>query len=176
MTDIEKPPFEVTETGWGEFDIQIRVTFVNESNEKPISFHHHLKLHSWTAGSLPPGSDPSTLPPPEGPINAWQYDEIVFSDPTQNFLNILLAHPPTPLPKVKRKAAPPHIAYPPSLVTTRNMPEFSAAMEKEEADRLDNAKREIVEQTDKLRKLLIEKEKELERLKKEAESQGEPKS
>lgn len=35
------------------------------------------------------------LPPP---VQAWQYDEIVFNDPYENFLNILTAHPPTPFP------------------------------------------------------------------------------
>jgi YEATS domain-containing protein 4 len=44
---IDRPPFEVTETGWGEFEIQIRVAFVTESAEKPISMTHMLKLHAW---------------------------------------------------------------------------------------------------------------------------------
>lgn len=34
---VEKPPYEVTETGWGEFEIQIRIYFV-DVNEKPVSF------------------------------------------------------------------------------------------------------------------------------------------
>ncbi|VIO99785.1 Uncharacterized protein BM_BM17097 [Brugia malayi] len=32
---VEKPPYEVTETGWGEFEIQIRIYFV-DVNEKPM--------------------------------------------------------------------------------------------------------------------------------------------
>lgn len=44
---IDKPPFQVTETGWGEFDIGIRLFFVPESGEKVIGTHHHLKLHPW---------------------------------------------------------------------------------------------------------------------------------
>lgn len=50
------------------------------------------------------------------------------------------------------------------------MPEFTQLMEKEEAERLDQAKKDIVAETDKLRNLLIEREKELERLKKEVEA------
>jgi len=139
---------------------------VAESNEKPISFYHHLKLHAWN--SQPPSSE--TPPPLDVPINAWQYDEIVFTDPTQTFLEILLDNPPTPLPKVRRRNAPPHIAHPASLlVSFKGMPEFTALMEKEEYERLDVAKKEIVQQTDKLRALLIEREKEMERLKKEVE-------
>ncbi|KAG9039497.1 NuA4 histone H4 acetyltransferase complex and the SWR1 complex subunit [Tulasnella sp. JGI-2019a] len=165
---VDKPPFEVTETGWGEFDVQIRVTFVSEANEKPISILHHLTLHGWPP---PPGTVPPA-PPLAGPINAWQYDEIVFSEPTKAFLDTLLQHPPTPLPKVRRRPAPPHIAHPPSLQAMGKgpMPEFTALMEKEEADRLDAAKRGIVVEADRLRAILIEREKEMERLKKEVEA------
>ncbi|KAG9049510.1 NuA4 histone H4 acetyltransferase complex and the SWR1 complex subunit [Tulasnella sp. UAMH 9824] len=169
---VEKPPFEVTETGWGEFEVQIRVTFVSEANEKPISFHHHLKLHAWAPQPTNPLAASPAPTPPDGPVNAWQYDEIVFTDPTKTFLDILLKHPPTPLPKTRRRGAPPHIAYPASLVNQAKgggMPEFTQLMEKEEAERLDQAKKDIVAETDKLRNLLIEREKELERVKKEVE-------
>jgi hypothetical protein len=45
--DIDKPPFQVTETGWGEFDVQIKIIFVPESGEKPLTTYHRLKLHPW---------------------------------------------------------------------------------------------------------------------------------
>ena len=44
---LEKPPYKVSETGWGEFTIQIRIQFVNEASEKPLAFQHGLKLHHW---------------------------------------------------------------------------------------------------------------------------------
>lgn len=47
FSDIDRPPFQVTETGWGEFDIQIRIMFVPESGEKPLTTYHRLKLHPW---------------------------------------------------------------------------------------------------------------------------------
>uniref|UniRef100_A0A183C0E3 Protein AF-9 homolog n=1 Tax=Globodera pallida TaxID=36090 RepID=A0A183C0E3_GLOPA len=31
---VERPPFEITETGWGEFDAQMKMYFV-DVNEKP---------------------------------------------------------------------------------------------------------------------------------------------
>ncbi|CUA70415.1 Protein AF-9 homolog [Saccharomyces cerevisiae S288c] [Rhizoctonia solani] len=165
---IETPPFEITETGWGEFDIPIRITFVSESGEKAITLIHHLKLHPW----LPPATLPDatgaavTAPPTRDPIHAWQYDEIVFTDPPAAFMKILLEHPPTPLPKIKRRPAnPPHVAHPASLaVTARGAPEFSLALEKEEAERLEVARKNIAEQTDKVRAELIETEKEVEKL------------
>ncbi|CCO30038.1 Protein AF-9 homolog OS=Candida glabrata (strain ATCC 2001 / CBS 138 / JCM 3761 / NBRC 0622 / NRRL Y-65) GN=YAF9 PE=3 SV=1 [Rhizoctonia solani AG-1 IB] len=166
---IEQPPFEITETGWGEFDIPIRITFVQESGEKAITLIHHLKLHPWLPPATLPDATgaPVTAPPTRDPIHAWQYDEIVFTDPPAPFMKILLEHPPTPLPKTKRRLAnPPHIAHPASLaVTARGAPEFSLALEKEEAERLEVARKNIAEQTDRIRAELIETEKEVEKVK-----------
>ena len=162
----DKPPYQVTETGWGEFTVQIRLQFVAESGEKPLTLSHAIKLHHWgppieaptspttsnTAAATQPvdpaiqGEDievgkaeletprPPTSPPvPEAtpaeaeaagqvvqvaeaaplqpvsiaatlPVHAWQYDEIVFSDPPLPFLSMLNAAPPTPLPPKNRRA------------------------------------------------------------------------
>jgi len=170
---IEKPPFEVTETGWGEFDIPIRIHFVSEAIEKPINILHHLKLHPWLQ---PPSEDPtsSAVAPtlPMDPINSWQYDEIVFSEPPSAFYNILKENPPTPLPKLKKRAVPPNIAHHASLsAATRGTPEFTAIMEKEESERLESVRKAIVTQTDVLRAELIDKEKERDRLKARVEAE-----
>ncbi len=155
---------------WGEFEIFIRITFVPESGEKAISFYHHLKLHPWTT------SGESEIPSLEaaakhGPVHSWQYDEIVFNDPFQSFLNILTAHPPTPLPKVKRRPVPFHTANPASLEASKGgTPEFTQEMEKEEAERLDKALKTIVDETHKWRNKLIEKENEANKLKKELDA------
>ncbi|KAJ1032627.1 hypothetical protein NDA16_000650 [Ustilago loliicola] len=45
--NIDKAPFQCTESGWGEFEIQIKIFFVPEANEKPTTLFHHLKLHPW---------------------------------------------------------------------------------------------------------------------------------
>ena len=106
-----------------------------------------------------------------GPVHSWQYDEIVFHDPYQSLLNILTAHPPTPLPKVKRRPIPFHTANPGSLEASKGgVPEFTQEMEKEEAERLDRALKTIIEDTDKWRNRLIEREKEAARLKKEIDA------
>ena len=44
---IDGPPFEVEETGWGEFEIAIKFYFVPESTEKPQTVWHGLKLHPY---------------------------------------------------------------------------------------------------------------------------------
>ena len=33
---VTKPPYEITETGWGEFEIVIKI-FFNDPNERPVS-------------------------------------------------------------------------------------------------------------------------------------------
>ena len=193
LVDVDKPPFEISETGcvyrpscsiillrsiirWGEFEITIRINFVAESGEKAITFYHHLKLHPWTAA----GSGEPEIPSLEaaakaGPVHSWQYDEIVFNDPYQVFLNILTAHPPTPLPKNKRRPVPFHTANPASLEASKGgTPEFTQEMEREEAERLERALKTIVEETHKWRNKLIEKENEANRLKKELEAATQP--
>ncbi|KAE9407287.1 yeats-domain-containing protein [Gymnopus androsaceus JB14] len=164
--NVDKPPFEVAETGWGEFEIQIRIHFIQESGEKAIILYHHLKLHPWARAGEP------EIPLPDdaikaGPVHSWQYDEIVFNDPYQHFLGILTSHPPKLLPKAKTKPIPFHIANPASLEGSKGgVPEFTALMEKDETARLEEAKKAIIAEQEKTRATLIAREKELERLQK----------
>jgi YEATS domain-containing protein 4 len=46
------------------------------------------------------------------------------------------------------------------------VPEFTSAMEKDEADRMEEAKGKIIKEQEKWRNILVEREKELERLQK----------
>ncbi|EJD53663.1 yeats-domain-containing protein, partial [Auricularia subglabra TFB-10046 SS5] len=154
--NVDKPPFEVSETGWGEFEVQIRIFFVPESGEKPITFYHHLKLHPWSATAGPPEptlAQPGAPAAPTGPlgVHAWQYDEVVFNDPFQAFLNVLMQHPPTPLPRVNVQAP----------------PEFTTTMERDESERIDDARRKVYEEVERIRELIVEREKVLQRLRQE---------
>jgi len=186
-SDVDKPPFELTETGhvsvvylplfsinslscrWGEFEIQIRITFVQESGEKAVTVYHHLKLHPWAAVGEPE-IPPLDIAVKMGPVHAWQYDEVVFNDPYQNFLNLLTQHPPTPLPKLKRKPVPFHPANFKEVEASRGgVPEFHAGMEKEESDRLEEARKTIIAEQDHWRGILIEREKEIQRLQREVD-------
>lgn len=40
---VLKPPYEITETGWGEFEIVIKIYF-HDSNERPVSVHIKIIL------------------------------------------------------------------------------------------------------------------------------------
>jgi YEATS domain-containing protein 4 len=75
---LEKFPFEIHQTGWGEFDIGIKIFFIDAS-ERPIELLHSLKLHPEA------GQQAST----KKPVVSERYDEIVFSEPTEFFAMIL---------------------------------------------------------------------------------------
>lgn len=79
---IKEAPFEVTETGWGEFESGIRI-FFKDPEEQPIDLLHSIKLYH-----------PSPQPPlnVKKPVMAEVYDEIVFTDPNEDFYRNLLQY------------------------------------------------------------------------------------
>lgn len=42
---VTQTPFEVEESGWGEFEIQITIFFADQ-NEKPVGFSDEKSFHS----------------------------------------------------------------------------------------------------------------------------------
>jgi YEATS domain-containing protein 4 len=72
------------------------------------------------------------------------------------------------LPKNKYSPVPFHLAHPGSLEASKGgTPEFTAVMEKEEAERLEEARQSVIAEQERWRNTLIEKEKELEMLQKQ---------
>lgn len=43
-TEVKKAPFEVSETGWGEFEASIRI-FFKDPEERPLDLFHLIKLY-----------------------------------------------------------------------------------------------------------------------------------
>ncbi|KAK9365928.1 yeats family-domain-containing protein [Lipomyces kononenkoae] len=122
---IEEPPFEVTETGWGEFEISIRVYFVPEASEKNVVMYHHLKLHPYG-----PEAEQQKL---EGAtVTSMQYDEFVFNEPTESLFEILTKKTAV-LPQQKSTLVP-----------------FSVQSENEELDRLSDAHVKVQENIQRL--------------------------
>lgn len=79
---VVKPPYEISETGWGEFEIVIKIHF-HDPNERPVTMYHILKLfHSGGTQDL--GAEQG-----KGLV-AESYDEIVFQDPTQLMQHLLV--------------------------------------------------------------------------------------
>lgn len=69
---VLKPPYEVTETGWGEFEIVIKIYF-HDPNERPtVTLYHILKLFQ---------SGPDAMLGKKMLVSEF-YEEIVFQDPT----------------------------------------------------------------------------------------------
>lgn len=60
-----KEPYEVTETGWGEFNVQFKVFFKQELKEKSITLTHPLRLFGETEK--------------DGKLVTEKYDEIILS-------------------------------------------------------------------------------------------------
>ncbi|OLY83490.1 Protein AF-9-like protein [Smittium mucronatum] len=83
-------PYEVTETGWGEFEVIIKLFFPPCSGENPISLYHMLKLY-------PPEGQASNWPKHKQ-VNNVYFDELIFSEPTEEFFEILMANKSPGLP------------------------------------------------------------------------------
>ncbi|KPJ19087.1 YEATS domain-containing protein 4 [Papilio machaon] len=71
---VTKPPYELTETGWGEFEIVIKIYF-HDPNERPVTLYHILKLFQSPVNE--------SAPPTVGrALVSESYEEIVFQEPT----------------------------------------------------------------------------------------------
>ncbi|XP_017248865.1 transcription initiation factor TFIID subunit 14b isoform X2 [Daucus carota subsp. sativus] len=81
---VESPPFELSECGWGEFEIAITLYFHADACDKPLTLFHHLKLYSEDE----PGTQSI-----KKPVVVESYDEIVFPDPSENFFARVKNHP-----------------------------------------------------------------------------------
>lgn len=83
VREITTPPFEVTEKGWGEFEATIRLHF-KDAAERPVEFAHVVKLYDGS-------------PQVANPVVSEVYDEVVFTEPYEDFHAQLVApKPPTP--------------------------------------------------------------------------------
>ncbi|AAS53147.1 AFL227Cp [Eremothecium gossypii ATCC 10895] len=126
---VDAPPFELTETGWGEFEINVKVHFVDEANEKMLNFYHHLRLHPYTEedGRRSDGDEVSSV----------FYDEIVFNEPNEAFFAKMIEQPGNLLPSNKT----------PDCV-------FSLQLEQEEIDRIQQGIGKVDEEIEQLKQKL----------------------
>ena len=76
--------FEVHETGWGEFEITIKLYYVPESLEKPQTLYHHLRLHPY--GETEEEKEQMRM---RGQVPAIVYEEQLFNEPYENFFDIM---------------------------------------------------------------------------------------
>ncbi|XP_043932303.1 YEATS domain-containing protein 4-like [Protopterus annectens] len=75
---VTKPPYEITETGWSEFKIIIKIFFI-DPNERPVTLYHLLKLSQ---------SDTNAMLGKNTVVSEF-YDEMIFQDPTARMQKLL---------------------------------------------------------------------------------------
>lgn len=101
MRVLESPPFEVSESGWGEFEIAITLHFHSDVSDKPLHLFHHLKLYPEEE------SGPMSM---KKPVVVESYDEIVFTEPSEGFFSRVQNHPAFVVPRL-----PPGFSLPPPV-------------------------------------------------------------
>lgn len=77
---LEKPPFQIQETGWGEFECVIKIYFT-DPNERIVTFYHPLKLFQLNADAQ--------MLAGKKPVVSEYYDEVVFHDPSKYMYDCL---------------------------------------------------------------------------------------
>lgn len=78
-------PFIVNETGWGEFDIAIKLYYVNDSGEKPQTIYHYLRLHPYGRTE----EEKQAMLAQNGEVRSWSYEEQLFNEPYEAFYQLL---------------------------------------------------------------------------------------
>jgi YEATS domain-containing protein 4 len=110
--ELTEPPFEVTECGWGEFEASVRVVWREVAEERSTivsdllnyiigcshlvnssllitnQLTHGIKLYPSKSAT---STDPSTYMNTSVPVVSEKYDEVVFTNPKQEFHNLLLS-------------------------------------------------------------------------------------
>nr|XP_026690149.1 YEATS domain-containing protein 4 [Ciona intestinalis] len=79
---VTKPPYEVTETGWGEFEIVIKI-FFHDPNDRPLTIYHGLRLFQ-TENNIIVGNKKAVI--------SEFYDEMVFQDPSTMMHSLLTSN------------------------------------------------------------------------------------
>lgn len=163
---IESPPFEVEETGWGEFEIAIKFYFVPESNEKPQQIWHGLKLHPYH-GDVEQQKRDRAL------ISSMCYEEVLFNEPVEAFYDLLTGG--GQVSKSKGKGAKAAASKPPPTaeIPIKSSPgnKFSREEESKELDRLGEAVKQVkkLQDEEKAKNLTLEA-----RLQELQETEGKP--
>ncbi|CAL9069503.1 unnamed protein product [Musa banksii] len=88
---VESAPFELSESGWGEFEIAIRLFFHSDVCDKQLDLYHQLKLFPEDENG------PQSI---KKPVVVEIYDEIVFSEPTEALFARVQNHPAAIVPRL----------------------------------------------------------------------------
>jgi YEATS domain-containing protein 4 len=171
--------FQLNETGWGEFEIAIKLYYVPESSEKPQTLYHHLRLHPY--GRTDEEKEAMRLNGSQ--VISWSYEEQIFNEPYEPFYEILTsgAMPPSSAPKSSSssgkskekdqgKRSEGGVLERSAMIPLTNRPgqPFSRETEQLEIKKLKEALVKVEELTKKTKEEMERKEKRLKELKAEA--------
>lgn len=78
-------PFIVSDTGWGEFEVALKLYYINESGEKPQTFYHYLRLHPYGRTE----EEKQQMMMGNGEVRSWAYEEQLFNEPYDAFYRVL---------------------------------------------------------------------------------------
>ncbi|KAK2657023.1 hypothetical protein Ddye_010075 [Dipteronia dyeriana] len=88
---IESAPFELSECGWGEFEIAISIFFHSDVCDKQLDLFHNLKLYP---------EDESGPHSNKKPVVVESFNEIVFPEPSEGFFARVQNHPAVIVPRL----------------------------------------------------------------------------
>lgn len=180
MIEAPEPgkPFEVHETGWGEFEITIKLYYATESNEKPQTLYHFLKLHPFARTEE---EKEELAKSGNNEVISWTYEEQLFNEPFEPFYEILTsgATPNSSGKKgAKEQPAPKRseggVLERSAMIPLTNRPgqPFSRETEQLEIKKLKEAQAKVDDMVQKLQGELKEREDRLRTLKAEAAAAG----
>ena len=81
--ELTEPPFEITETGWGEFEAQIRIFWNESSDERSTLVNHGIRLY--------PNRAPATALNPSQFMNTTVPGEL-YHTMNMNIILCVLSH------------------------------------------------------------------------------------
>ncbi|KAI0128664.1 chromatin-modifying complex subunit AF9 [Xylariales sp. AK1849] len=84
--DADLRAYVVHETGWGEFEITIKLYYDSKSGEKPQTLYHHLRLHPYGRTEEEKEAMRNNG---KGEVLAWTYEEQLFNEPYEEFYKLL---------------------------------------------------------------------------------------
>jgi len=87
IREVASYPFELSESGWGEFDMMIRLVF-RDPSQAPLDIMHHLKLYPTDGSQMAIGQA----------VVSEFYDEIVIEQPSESMYQLVANAPELPIP------------------------------------------------------------------------------
>lgn len=168
---VKGKAFSVDETGWGEFEITMKLYYVTESGEKAQTLYHHLRLHPYGKTD----EEKARSRQPNGDVISWCYEEQLFNEPYEAFFDVLTSGAHHKQPKKTPLDPRAGVVYERSALVPKHLTAeqpFSREAEDLEKDRISRALDAIQGWVDETKASSVEREAELAELRRENAAAG----